>query len=50
MLHLAACAIVRSMKESLRYLNNAKAILKTVPVEDSTYTDKKPVREAMGTA
>ena len=38
------------MKESLRYLNNAKAILKTVPVEDSTYTDIKPVREAMGTA
>jgi len=50
LLHLAACAIVRSMKESLRYLNNAKAILKTVPVEDSTYTDIKPVREAMGTA
>ena len=38
------------MKESLRYLNNAKEILKTVPVEDSTYTDVKPVREAMGTA
>jgi hypothetical protein len=38
------------MKESLRYLNNAKQILKTVPVEGSTYTDIKPVREAMGTA
>jgi len=38
------------MKESLRYLNNAKEILKNVPVEDSTYTDVKPVREAMGTA
>lgn len=38
------------MKESLRYLNHAKEILKTVPVEDSTYTDVKPVREAMGTA
>ena len=43
-------AIVETMKESLRYLNNAKQILKTVPVEDSTYTDIKPVREAMGTA
>jgi hypothetical protein len=43
-------AIVETMKESLRYLNNAKEILKTVPVEDSTYTDVKPVREAMGTA
>ena len=38
------------MKESLRYLNNAKQILKAVPVEGSTYTDIKPVREAMGTA
>jgi len=44
------CAIVETMKESLRYLNNAKEILKTVPVEGSTYTDIKPVREAMGTA
>jgi hypothetical protein len=43
-------AIVEIMKESLRYLNNAKEILKTVPVEDSTYTDVKPVREAIGTA
>lgn len=43
-------AIVETMKESLRYLNNAKEILKNVPVEDSTYTDVKPVREAMGTA
>jgi hypothetical protein len=38
------------MKEALRYLNNAKEILKTVPVEDGTYTDIKPVREACGTA
>lgn len=38
------------MKEALRYLNNAKAILKSVPVEDNTYTDDKPVREALGTA
>lgn len=38
------------MKEALRYLNNAKEILKAVPVEDNTYTDIKPVREAFGTA
>ena len=40
----------RKMKESLRYLNNAKEILISVPVEDNTYTDIKPVREALGTA
>ena len=38
------------MKESLRYLNNAKEILNSVPVEDNTYTDIKRVREAFGTA
>ena len=38
------------IKEALRYLNNANEILKTVPVEDNTYTDVKPVREAFGTA
>lgn len=38
------------MKETLRYLNNAKEILKSAPVEDGTYTDIKPVREACGTA
>ena len=38
------------MKEALRYLNNAKEVLKSVPVEDNTYTDIKPVREALGTA
>ena len=38
------------MKESLRYLNNAKEILKSAPTEDGTYTDIKPVREACGTA
>lgn len=37
-------------KESLRYLNNARDILKAVPIEEGTYTDVKPVREAMGTA
>ena len=38
------------MREALRYLNNAKEILKSVPVEDNTYTDVKPVREAFLTA
>jgi len=38
------------MREALRYLNNAKEILKYIPVEDNTYTDLKPVREAMGIA
>jgi hypothetical protein len=50
LLRKVICVIRGTMKESLRYLNNAKEILKTVPVEDSTYTDVKPVREAMGTA
>jgi len=38
------------MKEALRYLSNAKEILKAVPVEDNIYTDIKPVREAFATA
>jgi hypothetical protein len=38
------------MREALRYLGNAKEILKSVPIEDNTYTDVKPVREAFGTA
>ena len=38
------------MREALRYLNNAKEILKSVPVEDNTYTDIKPVREGFATA
>jgi hypothetical protein len=38
------------MKESLRYLNNAKEILKSAPIEDNIYIDIKPVREAFGTA
>lgn len=38
------------MKEALRYLNNAKEILKSVPIEDNTYTDINPVREAFSTA
>jgi len=38
------------MREALRYLNNAKEILRSIPVEDNTYTDFKPVQEACGTA
>jgi hypothetical protein len=38
------------MKESLRYLNNAREILKSARVEDGTYLDSKPVREACGVA
>ncbi len=38
------------MKEALSYLNNAREILKSVPVENGTYIDIKPVREACGTA
>ncbi|MEW6481433.1 MAG: DUF5618 family protein [bacterium] len=38
------------MNEALRYLNNAKEILKNAPVEDNYYTDVKYVQEACGTA
>lgn len=38
------------MKEALRYLSNAKEILRKVPIEDNTYIDVKPVQEACGTA
>lgn len=37
-------------KEALRYLKNAKEMLKEVPIEDNAYTDVKPVQEACGTA
>lgn len=37
-------------RDALRYLQNARGILKGVPIEDSTYLDVKPVREAFGTA
>ncbi|MBI3990035.1 MAG: DUF5618 family protein [candidate division NC10 bacterium] len=37
-------------KDVLRYLRNAKELIKTIPIEDNTYTDVKPVREAMGAA
>jgi hypothetical protein len=38
------------MRESVRYLQNARGILRKVPIEDDTYTDVKSVREAFGTA
>jgi hypothetical protein len=38
------------MKEALRYLNNAKEILKSVPVENNLYTDIKSVRDAFAVA
>jgi hypothetical protein len=38
------------MREALRYLNNAKEILRSVPIEDNTYIDIKPVQEAFGIA
>lgn len=38
------------MREALRYLNNAKEILESAPVEDDTYTDVKYVQKACGTA
>lgn len=38
------------MKESLRYFQNAKEILKSIPIEDNIYTDVKPVQEACSTA
>ncbi|MBI2471906.1 MAG: DUF5618 family protein [Planctomycetes bacterium] len=38
------------MKESLRYLQNAKEILARTPIEGNNYADVKFVREAFGTA
>lgn len=38
------------MREALRYLNNAKEILKKAPTEDGRYADVKYVQEACGTA
>ena len=37
-------------REGVRYLSNAREILRHVPVEGDTYLDRKPVREAIGTA
>jgi len=38
------------MKESLRYLHNAKEILNKSPIEDNIYTDVKDVKTACGLA
>lgn len=38
------------MKDALRYLNNAKEILRKAPIEDGRYADVKYVQEACGTA
>ena len=38
------------MKEALRYLDNARKILRKAPIEDNTYTDVKYVQEACATA
>jgi uncharacterized protein (UPF0332 family) len=38
------------MKESLRYLQNAREILKKAPIEDNRYADVKYVQEACSTA
>lgn len=37
-------------REAVRYLSNARQRLRGVRVEADTYLDRKPVREAMGTA
>lgn len=38
------------MKGALRYLQNAKEILRSAPIEDNIYSDVKPVQEACGVA
>jgi hypothetical protein len=40
---------MKEIKEAVRYLNNAKEILKKAPREGRIYTDIKPVREACST-
>lgn len=37
-------------KEAIRYLENAKELLRNAKIEGKFYGDKKPVREAFGTA
>ncbi|MEW6586330.1 MAG: DUF5618 family protein [Nitrospirota bacterium] len=37
-------------REAVRYLENAKDILRKARIEDNRYEDIKPVREAFGTA
>lgn len=36
--------------EAIRYLHNAKQILKQASIENDFYSDRKPVREAFSTA
>ncbi|MBF0556000.1 MAG: DUF5618 family protein [Nitrospirae bacterium] len=36
--------------EALRYMENARGLLKAAAIEDNIYLDKKPIREAFGTA
>jgi hypothetical protein len=36
--------------EAYRYMENARGLLKAAAIEDNIYLDKKPVREAFGTA
>ncbi|MBF0459033.1 MAG: DUF5618 family protein [Nitrospirae bacterium] len=36
--------------EAMRYMENARGLLKAAAIEDNIYLDKKPVREAFGTA
>jgi hypothetical protein len=38
------------MKEAMRYLQNAKEILRKAPIEDGRYADMKYVQEACGAA
>jgi len=38
------------MKESIRYLGNAKELLSKSPLEDNRYTDEKYVKSACGVA
>lgn len=38
------------MKEALQYLEKAKEILTTIPIENNIYIDIKPVRKAFGIA
>jgi len=41
---------MEKMREALKYLNNAREILKTASIEDNIYTNVKFVQEACGTA
>ncbi|HLC17365.1 MAG TPA: DUF5618 family protein [Thermodesulfovibrionia bacterium] len=41
---------MNEISEPLRYLENAKELLRHAQIEDNIYLDKKTVREAFGTA